>query len=714
MSIQQLHTILHPESIVVAGASNNPSKMGTVQSFNITGNGFRGEVVFLHPRETTILGRPSYADPLDLPFVPDLAVLITPSRVTPGLLDRLGQRGVRHAVVTTAGFRELGDGGEDLHQQLMEAAHRHGIRFVGPNCIGILNTHHPLNTTILPQLTRPGPLSIVSQSGTFIAQLPAMLAANGVRLGKGISVGNSADTDLTDWLEYLGQDPLTKAVILYIEGMPDVRRFLKVASAVTRIKPVVAVYTGGTEAGARAGMSHTASLGGASAVMDGVFAQAGVLRAHSVEEMIDWGWALAVSPRPAGNRVGILTNSGGPSTCMADEAQRQGLRVPEFSQSLQEQLQPHLPPHAPRLNPVDLTFFLDHHVFTEVVPRIMLASGEIDLLLVHGIMDTGLLEPLLLSLGDKLPFPKEAVLEGFKADLTAFLALLQQYQVPAIATTYVWDDHAAQILRDNDVPLLPCPHRAARTAAALVRYVGIAGRPESHAPDGDPEGALDALCARIATLPSGLCSERVSTEILSRAGIPFPPTHVAGTADEACRIALELGVPIALKGISKEIAHKTEAGLVALDLRTEAEIRSAFSRMEGRCPEGCQIAPMIRGRRELVMGILRRPDTGPVVMVGSGGVFAETLRDVSFRLPPLTRTDAETMLSELRIGPVFGAVRGFAGLNMDQFFHIAAILSSLALRVPRIAEIDINPIIVGEDGSLTAVDALVVLRDNLV
>lgn len=710
MSFESLHKILHPESVVIAGASNNPVKMGAVQAMNVMGNGFRGEVVFIHPRDKTVLGRPAYRDPMELPFVPDLALLITPTLPTPDLLDSLGQRGVRQAIVTTAGFKEVGPDGASLQHKLMEAAHRHGIRFVGPNCIGVLNTHHPLNTTILPQLTAPGPLSLVSQSGTFVAQLPVLLERRGVRLGKGISVGNSADTDIVDWLEYLGQDPLTKAIMLYIEGLSDARRFLEVASRVTRVKPVVAVYVGGSEAGARAGMGHTASMGGPSKLYDGLFAQSGVLRATTIEEMIDWGWALAVSPRATGDRVGILTNSGGPSTCMADEAARLGLKVPVFSQSLQDEISPLMPEHAPRANPVDLTFFLNQQVFTEEIPEKILSSGEVDMLLVHGIMDSGMLRPLLKVVEKLLPIPPQAIIDRFKADLSPFLNLVKSHGKPVVATTYVWDDDAAQTLRDNDIPLLPCAHRAARTLATLLKYSAILERPLR-----EPHGSLDPVelpelrqqgpvSARTAL------SEDVSRSILQRAGVRFPNQSVVNTLAEATTAAARLGYPVVLKGIPDGVAHKTEAGLVHLDLRNNSEVEEAFNSVRSAFPEAkCLVAKMVKGRRELVVGMTRFPGFGPAIMLGSGGVFTEALSDTAFRMAPLALTDGSEMLAALRSAAVFGNTRGLKAVNQQQLASVLEGISRLALAHPEIAEIDINPLVVDADGNLTAVDALVVL-----
>jgi acetyltransferase len=710
-----LHPILHPRSVVVAGASTNPSKMGSVLAMNAMGNGFRGEVVFLHPEQPSLFGRPAYRTPADLPFVPDLALLVTPAAVTPDLLDALGARGVRHAVVISGGFAEVGPDGAARGQRLKEAADRHGLRFVGPNCIGVLNTHHPFNCTVLSTLTGPGPLGLVSQSGTFVSQLPMLLAERGIRYGKAVSVGNSANVDLVDLLEYLGSDPATTAIALYIEGLPDARRFRDVAREVTCVKPVFALYAGGTAAGRRAGLSHTANLGGADGLYDGLFAEAGVIRAGSVSDLFDWSWAAAVMPPPRGPRTVVLTHSGGPATCMADECERQGLAAPELSPALQEALRPHVFATASVRNPIDLTWFLDNGVFAETLPRLLLESDEVDALLVHGLMDTGFLRVMYDLVSQYLPIDRETMLGMARVPMQPLLDLVRASGKPLLASTFVWDDDAARELRAGGVPLMSCPHAAVRALGALYRAGRLLGRDLPPAADASPLPIPDlaALSAAAGATPGARVAldEAASKHVLSHAGVDLPPEAYARTLDEAREAAALLGWPVVMKGLAPGVAHKTEAGLVHLALADEAALEHAWQAIEQRAP-GCLrlLAPMLQGDRELVIGLTRAPGFGPVVMLGVGGVYAEALSDAVFRLAPVTASEAAGMVDHLRAARLFGDVRGRAALDREALARILVAVGRLGAAHPQVAEIDLNPVMVGPDGVPRVADALVVVQ----
>ncbi len=394
MEVHPLEKLINPKSVIVAGASNNVSKMGSIQALNLMNSGFEGKIVFYHPREKTILGKPAYSKPEDLPFVPDLAMLVTPTKVTPRVLDELGQAGVRRAVVVTAGFREVGEEGRVLEEELKAVADKHGIRFVGPNCIGIINTHKKLNLTVFPHRDNPGGLALVSQSGTYITQTLPYLRDRGIRLSKAVSVGNSSNVDLVDWIDYLEHDPDTKAIALYIEGLQRGKEFIASAKRVAAKKPIVALYIGGTELGARSGMSHTGSMGGPDVLYDGVFEQAGVIRASTIDELYGWGHALACMDIPKGRRMAILTHSGGPASSMADQCERTGLLLPELSAELQGKIKPYIEPTASSRNPVDLTFSISYESFSTHLPKILMESDEIDGLLIHGLMGTGFMHEL--------------------------------------------------------------------------------------------------------------------------------------------------------------------------------------------------------------------------------------------------------------------------------------------------------------------------------
>lgn len=723
LSEHPLHHILHPKRVVVAGASPNPSKMGSLQAMNVVGNGFQGDVVFLHPTATEILGKPAVATPGELPFVPDVALLVTPTSVTVDLLDELGEMGLRYAIVTTAGFAEVGAEGRGEGQRLVAVAEKHGIRFVGPNCIGVLNAQHPFNSTVLPTMTAPGPLSLVSQSGTFVAQLPVQLQEKGIRYGKAISIGNGASISMVDGLEYLGADPETRAIALYIEGLGELgRRFLEVAREVTRFKPVVALYVGSTGAGGRAGMSHTASLGGPDRIYDGVFEQAGVLRATTVSELFDWSWALATQPLPKGNRVAVLTHSGGPATCMADECERQGMHVPELSEPLQRELKKHLAHTASSRNPIDMTFMLDYSVFTEVLPQILLGSDEIDALLVHGMMDTGFVDVLFDVIAPHVPVTREQLIDTLRMDVEPFLEAVHASGKPLAASTFVHRDAAARTMRAAGVPLTDDPQTAVRALASLCFAARIARRApwrEAKLPADAGTLASPESLARAFQVVTGegaaeagprALDEAASKRLLVARGLPVPEERRVESLDEALVAAGSLGWPVVLKGLPAGVAHTSEVGLVHLRLGDEPALREAWRAIEVAAP-GCArlVAPMLDGERELLAGLTREPGFGVVVTLGLGGRFAEALDDTCSRVAPLSRPEALAMIDGLHAKAVFGATRGLAALDREALADILITLGRVGLDLPWVREVDLNPILVDSQGTPRVADALVVV-----
>lgn len=709
-SAHPLHAILHPRSVVVVGASNNPFKMGTIQAMNLLKGGFKGEVVFLHPSEPEVLGKPTYKEPSELPFVPELALLVTPTQVTASILDGLGARGVRHAVVTTAGFAEMGDDGRARQDELLAVAQRHGIRFVGPNCIGILNNHYGLNTTVLPTIMKPGPLGVASQSGTFVAQLPMLMKERGLRYGKAVSVGNAIDIDLVDVIEYMGLDPEIRAIAVYIEGLSRGRRFMEVCRRVSQTKPIVALYVGATRAGARAGHSHTAALGGPDVLYDGVFRQAGVLRASTVDELFSWAWAAATQPLPKGPRMAVVTHSGGPATCMADEVERVGLRLPVFSDELQAELRAQTVPTAAVHNPVDMTFDLDNDLLARRLPEIVLGSDEIDGLLMHGLMDTAYVKVLGPVIRDVLGLTDETPFDQFETDMGPLLQLLAERGKPLVASTFAWDDHATDMLKAGGVPLLPDPQTAVRAMGALRRAAMVQERP-AQAPRLVWEPVvLPELDAVLATRGKGTLDEPTSKTILSRYGVPLLHETGVRTLDETRAAASRMGYPVVLKGVLPGVAHKTEAGLVHLDLQDEASLDVAWCELqETSAGMGVLVAPMVRGRRELVVGATHFEGFGAATALGLGGLFAESLADVSFRVGGLTRADVDDMLDSLRAKKIFGATRGLSPIDREALASIVIGVSRLAHDHPEIREIDLNPVLVTDDGRPIVLDAMMVV-----
>jgi acetyltransferase len=394
MSTNPLNELMNPKSIAIVGAGNNPMKMGTMHALSIINDGYRGALYCVHPNEATVLGQKAYASVADLPETPDLAFIVVPSQHLPSLMEEFGKKGTRYAVIITAGFKETGQEGRLQEEQVNAIARKYGMRFIGPNCMGIINSQISLNTTVMRLETAPGSLGFASQSGTYVTQVLTYLKDRGVRFSKAISVGNEASLSIVDALEYLGDDEHTRAISLYIEGIRDIPRFLDVARKITPRKPVLAQYIGGTEAGARSGMSHTGAMAGPDHLYEGLFRQAGIIRVDSVEDLYGLGWALATQPRLRGRRIGIITNSGGPGSAIATTCEQGGLTIPPFSESLQQALKPLIPSHAPAGNPVDVTFTMDTTLLTEKLPDIIMQSGEVDGIVLHGAMSSGFIKSI--------------------------------------------------------------------------------------------------------------------------------------------------------------------------------------------------------------------------------------------------------------------------------------------------------------------------------
>jgi acetyl-CoA synthetase (ADP-forming) len=383
--------------------------MGTGQLSSLLMQGFKGPIYPIHPSEESVMGMRVYKSVRDVPETPDMAVMVLPTGIVPGLLAECGEAGVRAVIVTSGGFREVGGEGSALERELVEVASTHGIVMMGPNCIGVSNFNIGLNTTYYPYQQEPGRVTIISQSGTNSCHVYGHTHRLGLRLSHTVSVGNSAMVDLSDCLEYFADEPTTRAIALYIEGIADGAKFMKAARLASSRKPVVALYVGGTGAGARAGMSHTAALGGDDAIYDGMLRQTGILRAYNIEDLLDWAWALSTQPRSPGSRLCVYTNAGGPGASMADAASRAGLEVPVLSEGLQAKLREYLPHTAATANPIDITFLLDMEAYYIHVPRLLFESGEVDGMVMYGIFGSWLFRTRKAALGERFTLDIESL-----------------------------------------------------------------------------------------------------------------------------------------------------------------------------------------------------------------------------------------------------------------------------------------------------------------
>lgn len=469
-----LYRIANPGSIAFFGASNNISAMGTNLLMSLSSIGFEGAVYPVHPKEEEVQGLRAYRSVLDLPEVPDLAVVVLPTHIVNRTVEECGRKGIRHVIVVSGGFREVGGEGIALEKELVEIARQYGLRILGPNGLGVANPHKRLNTTFIPHEGPAGFIGLASQSGSFITQMFNYLSRYGLGFSTAFSVGNEADIDLVDCMDYLGACPKTKVIALYIEGIKRGREFMQAASSIVPHKPVVALYVGGSETGKRAGFSHTGAMAGPDDLYNGVFRQAGVIRAQSITELFDYCWALGSLPSPKGRRLVIQTHSGGPGAAAADSCGRAGLELPPLSKETLEKLAPFVPHTGSVNNPVDITFSKNPNAFFFNIPKLLIDEKNADMLLIYFLTPPPVIKRALRQMG----LPEDELVKQFgnliESQCESIARLAQKTDKPCVGYTFrSLDDPSIRGLLDRGVPVFPGPERAARALGALVRYAGL-------------------------------------------------------------------------------------------------------------------------------------------------------------------------------------------------------------------------------------------------
>ena len=711
-----LKLLMNPKSIAVVGASNDPRKMGTIQALSIVKDGYKGEFYPIHLTEKTVLGHKAYAAAEELPHAPDLVIFIVPNKAITSLLDDFGKIGTKRAIVVTAGFKETGLTGQNMEDEINAIAQKYGMRFVGPNCLGIINSEISLNTTVAPFTTGPGLLGFASQSGTYVTQVLPYLRKRGIRFSKAISLGNEANINIVDALEYLGEDKQTKAIILYIEGIRDGQRFVDVARRVTCHKPVVAQYVGGSASGARAGASHTGAMAGPDFLYNGILKQAGIIRVGSIEDLYTHGWTLATQPPLRGRRVGVLTNSGGPATSISYTCDLVGLDVPRFSDHLQQKIKPQIEPHASASNPVDLTFDLSMEKLAVTLPELMMKSGEVDAIIMHGIMHSGFMKEVYdhtrdllggLGLEDFLKIARPIAEETFE--------LPHKYNMPVLVSTFFdHEDNYTKGYQDTNTPVFYSPENAARALGSLYHYKQIRERKPLCKID---LPAVSKLATRLIKQAKAngqkALDEHAAKKLLAAYGVPVTKEAMASTKAEALDAARKIGYPVVLKACSWEIMHKSGKGLIALNIENATQLKDSFRsiRKAAGKPVPVLVQEMLRGNREFLAGMTRFAGFGPCVVFGLGGVFTEIYSDTTIRLAPLADADVEEMFADIRARKLLQEFRGMPPVKIEKLSKIIRAVGNISILHPDISEIDLNPIIISGANPVVA-DALIMLTSN--
>ncbi len=680
-----LQSLFYPRGVAVIGSASE-GKLGYELIRQILDGGYE-HVFAVNPKAQGALAAPGYDAVAKIERPVDLAVIASPPVTVPSVLEDCGAAGVEAAAIITAGFSEVGN--HEAEEEIRRVAERSGVRFVGPNCAGIVNTAHSLYPTLE---TRPpaGATSVVAQSGAVGGVVLAWAKQYGLGIGKFVSYGNGADLNEIDLLHYLADDPETEVVALYIESASDGPAFMEALRACTRRKPVVVIKAGRTQAGQRATLSHTGSMAGADAVYDAALKQCGAIRVHTIEELFDFCKAYTNVPPLVGRRIAIVTNSGGPGVMAADRAEEVGLEVAEPSASVQAALGEFLPGHCAVKNPIDLTV----EGTEEWYRRTLLAMlEEYDAALAINV-STPYLDSLALARG-----VADAAEDSDKPLVAAFLP----EQIVAESVDY---------LQERGVPNFATGERA---VAALARVSESANRRVSEkASQREGESASPNLPVDQSTSLPTLEPEAMAW--LRENGMPVPEFRFARTREEAARGARELGYPVAMKVVSPQILHKSDVGGVVLDVSDDEQARRAFEQLKevgsGRDFRGAVIYPMIEAAQEVLLGLSRDPQFGPVVAFGLGGIYTEVWQDIALRVAPIDRAEAGRMIREIESFPLLKGVRGQPRRDIDALADVLVRFSQLPFQYPALRELDLNPVFLFEEGMGLLVGDVRVITDS--
>ncbi len=679
-----------PQSIAVVGASTDPAKLGNVILNNLLTGEFLDQdraLYPINPKAKEILGQTAYPSVLDVPDPIDLAVIAIPYPAVPAAVAECGEKGIPAAIVISAGFREAGLEGAAREAELLDMAHKYNIRLIGPNCFGVIDTLTPMNATFSAGMPPTGPMGFMSQSGALGAAILDWAMAGRLGLSKFVSLGNKADVAESDLLQEWAEDSSIRVILAYTEGLPDGQEFIRVARQVSRLKPVVAIKSGVTQAGARAVSSHTGSLAGSEQAYTAAFRQAGVIRANSLEELLDFALAFGYLPRLNGDRVAIITNAGGPGILATDAVERYGLKLARFEPERMRDLEQFLPDAASAANPVDLLGDAREDRYEFVLDRVI-GDPNVDAIMV-------LVTPQAMTDVERTA---EVIVEAAsRADVPVLACLMGQASL----------GRGPEILNSNGVPRFPFPERGARALYAMNAYRKYSEEPlpEFETLEVDREAVCE-LFQSVREAGRLTIGDFESRDILTAYGLPAPEADLATTAEEAAELAGRIGYPVVLKVASPDILHKTDVGGVRVDLQDAAAVRDAFDLITYRAtrylPEarlwGCIVQKMAPAGIEVLIGMNRDPQFGPLVTFALGGIYVEILKDAAFRLAPFSRVEAGAMLNEIRASALLEGVRGQPPADRESIVDALMRIGQLVMDFPEIEELDINPFMVYEQG----------------
>ncbi|MEM3479058.1 MAG: acetate--CoA ligase [Candidatus Bathyarchaeia archaeon] len=684
----KLDAFFNPRSIAVIGASRDPSKVGHRVFRNIVEAGFKGALYPINPNADEILGFKCYRSIRETPGEVDLAVIVVPAKIVPSVVEDCGLKGVKGLIVISAGLSETGREGAQLEREVVSICRKYGLRMQGPNCLGIISVQSRVNASFAPSMPLPGNIAFVSQSGALGSAILNWAIRNEIGFTKFVSLGNEADLNEADFIEALGEDEDTRVIGLYVEGVKEGERFVEVARRVSRKKPIIAIKAGTTSAGVKAVSSHTGSLAGSETAFSAAFKKAGIIRVNTLEELFNLVISFSLQPIPKGKRVLIVTNGGGPGILTADACEKMGLDLPLLEYEIIEKLREQMPPHASLSNPLDVLGDAEENRY-KLALESGLKSGNVDGIIV-------ILTPQAVTPCEEIAkVVAEVGKSSTKPIIASFMGL--EDTSPAIRT-----------LKEGRIPNYAFPESAAFVLKTMHEYSLIRDMPvEGLAPQLDVNiGKIADIVnrARLEGRPTLMVDEVI--EVAKAAGIPMPTAGIARSREEAGKIADSIGYPVVLKIVSPDILHKTDIGGVILGVRSRSEaeenyeilVRRARSAIPGARITGVLVQKMAPPGKEVIVGAVRDPQFGPLIMFGLGGIYVNFLRDVSYRLGPLTRSEAAQMIEETRAYTLLRGVRGEPPSDIDAVIDVILKISQIMMQVKEISEMEVNPLFVYESG----------------
>ncbi|MEM2440386.1 MAG: GNAT family N-acetyltransferase [Candidatus Bathyarchaeia archaeon] len=705
-----LEKIFNPKSVALVGATDREGSVGRALMTNLIESGFEGNIYPVNIRKKEVLGFKAYQSVEEIPETVDLAVIATPARSIPEIVEQCGRANIKGIVIISAGFREIGPEGKELEDKILEVKQKYGLRIIGPNSLGVMRPKIRLNATLLNRMPKPGNIAFITQSAALGAATLDWAIHENIGFSYFVSIGSMIDVDFGDLIDYFGTDPETRSILMYVEGITDARKFMSAARHFARTKPIIVVKAGKFSESAKAAASHTGSLTGEDQIYDAAFKRAGIVRVDEISDLFNCAEALGLQPLPKGSNLAIITNAGGPAVVATDVLIARGGKLATLSPKTIDMLSKTLPNYCSVTNPIDLLEEANADRYKAALETCLKDEKVDGVLIIYTAQ----------AMSDPVEVAK-AIIEVYKSF---------KFYGKTVLTSFIGHgaiEEANRILNENGIPTHPTPEQAIKTYLYMYQYKRnlelLYETPEELPVDFSPPKRPITAAMRSAVMEGReILTEIEAKKVLEFYGIPVVKTYVAKTADEAARLASQIGYPVVVKVLSPHITHKTEAGGVALNLNNEADVRSAFERVVKAAKEynptaeiqGVVVQKMINGRGyELMIGAKKDKIFGPVVLFGVGGVATEVYKDYAIGLPPLNQTLIKRLIEETKVYHLLKGYRGMPPANMKLLEEILMRFSQLLVDFPHIKEIDVNPLWIS-DKEAYVLDARIVIDKDLV